>query len=367
MSTIIKRFLSPFLLPLTSTTLGIYLEYCFQIPFLFLIITCIGASIATLFFVIRSFNTGMRISLCVVFFCAGGLALKLQQLEFNHIRTQLLGKNLTLHGTISNRETLPDRKQVITIDVTQVDNISTGQITQLNCSMQCYTRFPTSFLVGDTIEICNIAIPKKPAEFRFPCFNDYLAKEHIHASLFLNSNKQIALIDRPKKSFDRWLWSLREQLYKNITQKLSSRSTTFLGLIFFGKKKYKEIDSLRVLFNQWGLAHYLARSGLHIILLIGIWSFLFSFLPINLWIKWLLLLMIACTYGILSWASVPFIRAMLVFGLSSIGRLSWHHINVLHLLSLVCLSMLLLNPLHLFFLDFQLTFGLTFALILSSR
>lgn len=367
MSTRINRFLSPFLLPLTSTALGIYLEYYFQIPLFALIIACIGANITTLLFLVRSLSFGITLSLCMVFFSTGGLVLKIQQMEFDYTRTQLIGKNLTLHGTITDRETLPDRKQVITINVTQISDISAGRITQLNCNIQCYTRFSTGFLVGDIVTVSNVAIPKKPPELRFPSFNDYLAKEYIHASLFLNSNKQIDLVERPEKSFARWLWSLREQSYKKITHKLSSRSTTFLGLLFFGKKKYKEVDSLRILFNQWGLAHYLARSGLHIVLLIGIWSFLFSFLPINLWIKWLLLLMIASMYALLSWPSVPFIRAILVFGLSSMGRLLWHHVNVLHLLSLVCLSMLLLNPLHLFFLDFQLTFGLTFALLLSSR
>ncbi len=361
------RFVSPFLLPLASVALGIYFACCLQIPLLFLAIGFMSASIGALALLIHSSSFAMTLSLCVAFFCAGGLALELQQIEFNHTRAQLVGKNLTLHGTISNRETLPDRKQVITLDVKQVDNISADQITQLNCSIQCYTRFPTNFLVGDMIKLCGVAIPKKPPELRFPSFNDYLAKEHIHASLFLSSNKQIMLMERPKQSFARWLWSLREQSYKNITQKLSSRSAMFLGLLFFGKKKYKEVESLRILFNQWGLAHYLARSGLHIVLLIGIWSFLFSFLPINLWIKWLILLMIASTYALLSWASVPFIRAMLIFGLSSMGRLLWRHINVIHLLSLVCLNMLLINPLHLFFLDFQLTFGLTFVLLLSSK
>ncbi len=362
-----KRFLSPFLLPLISIAFGIYLQYYFKIPLLVLIIFFIGASTATLIFLMRSLNAAMTLSLCIVFFTTGGLVLKLQQMEFSSTRALLYGKGLRLHGTISNKETLPDRRHIITLDVTQVDAISTDHTTEINCRIQCYTRFPSNFLVGDRIALWNAAIPKKPPELRFPTFNDYLAKEHIHASLFLSSNKQIKLIERPRKSFARWLWSLRERLYTNITQKLSPQCTTFIGLLFFGKKKHKEIDSLRVLFNQWGLAHYLARSGLHIVLLIGIWGFLFSFLPINLRIKWLMLFIIASIYGLLSWASIPFVRAMFIFGLSSIGKLLWHRINVLHLLSLVCLSMLLLNPLNLFFLDFQLTFCLTFVLILSCK
>lgn len=366
MSTQNKNFLSPFLVPLIALIIGIYQQIYFELSLGITISISIITSIAAFIFFAFSYPRALSWSICFLFFSAGALALQLQLFEFFEIQSHLIGKKLTLHGIIKDKENLLKNKQCLTLDIDYITHLATNESLDLSCSIQLYTNYPTNFFVGDEVIVENIALPKKPPEFRFPSFNDYLIKEHIHASVFLHTKKQIHLVSRPKYSHIRWLWNVRENCYQRIKKKLSPETCAFLGLLFFGKKKYEQTDTLRDLFNRWGLAHYLARSGLHIVLLISIWSFLLSLVPLNLWIKRLLLVLIGGIYAFLSWTSIPFIRALSIFVLSSAGRLLWYQINILHLLCLVCLSMLLVNPMNLFFLDFQLTFGLTFALLLSN-
>lgn len=366
MSTQNKNFLSPFLAPLIWLIIGIYQQMYFDLSLCIGITMSAVASIAIFIFFVFSYQRALSWSICFLFFSAGALTLQLQSFEFFEARSHLIGKKLTLHGIIKDKENLLKNKQSLTLDVDYITHTTTNESLDLSCSIQLYTNYSTNLFVGDEVIIENVAIPKKPPEFRSPSFNDYLTKENIHASVFLHTKKQMRLISRPQYSCNRWLWNMRENCYQGIKKKLSPETCAFLGLLFFGKKKYEQTDTLRDLFNRWGLAHYLARSGLHIVLLIGIWSFLLSLIPLNLWIKRLLLVLIGGIYAFLSWASIPFIRALSIFVLSSAGKLLWCQINIFHLLCFVCLGMLLLNPMNLFFIDFQLTFGLTFALLLST-
>ena len=66
-------------------------------------------------------------------------------------------------------------------------------------------------------------------------------------------------------------------------------------------------------------------------------------------------------YFILSWPSISFIRAFLIFLFTKYCNLHRHPTHFMHILLLTCCIVLLINPLQLFFLDFQLSFFLTFG------
>lgn len=223
-------------------------------------------------------------------------------------------------------------------------------------------------MVGDiiTIEQCLIK-PPQPSTTGNRTYADHLLKEHILTALFLTNHLQLTCTYRPTWSLRRWLWNLRTTTYQTIRTHLSALTRPYIGLIFFGNKQQYNVDALRTTFNYWGLAHFLARAGLHIILFIFIWTSMLHILPIHIMYKKIILLIICVVYDLLSWQSIPFTRAFYAFGLAKVGELLGKPINSLHILTLMCLVILLYNPMQLFFLDFQLSFGLTFALILFSN
>lgn len=363
-----KFFLSPYFLPLIFFGSGIYLQKCLKIDLCILISLFISTHIPWIYCYLKRKHQKVLLT-CVysIFFCCGCIAFHFQSLEFSKIRSCLSGKKLCITGTVTQKETLLNNKQAFVIMSSNVTNMQTNESQEISCYVQLYTRYPIAYEVGDTVHIKNAAIPKAKPIVKFPSFDEYLMKENIHASLFLSNAKQISLIDRPSFSYIRYVWNLRNKLYNHIKQKLSPLTRALFGLLFLGKKQHIQTDSLRELFNRWGLAHYLARSGLHIVLLVSIWSFIFALIPCNLWIKRFLLIQISILYAYLSWPSIPFFRAIGIFILASCGKLLWRMVNISHLLCLLCLGMLCINPISLFFLDFQLTFFLTFTLLLITN
>ena len=157
----------------------------------------------------------------------------------------------------------------------------------------------------------------------------------------------------------------RNTTYEKLSKKLSRKTATFFSSIFLGTKAFSPIDKTKEAFGFWGLAHYLARSGLHIVLLIFAWSLLLNIIPLPFWQKRIILLCVTLFYTALTWSSISFMRALGVFILYEVGRIFKYQMNFLHILSFVCITILISNPLQLFFLDFQLSFALTFALVLT--
>lgn len=374
--------LSPFILPLLSLAVGIYIQSCVpSAAYYFLIGFC--ALFCILIFTFPRYPNLVRIHTIVLnglFLCAGGIVLHLQHQHTNLLAAQFTNRPLTLLAKITDKHiqvaSKPRWKQdeILELAVTEVQNASEQDpasqttITQTpipaSFNLQCFVKHTTTVQVGDTILIKNITI--KPPQHQTlsgnPGYADYLLKEGFLSSIFLSNDNKINIINHPTWTLRRLLWELRNNNFQMIMKQLSPCTASYYSLIFLGKKDPEVTDQLRRTFNYWGLSHYLARSGIHIVLFILIWKFILSFLPIHLVFKRILLIVICGSYGLLSWASTPFIRAYYSFLLTEGGRLFGLHVHFFHMLTIICTLMLLFNPLQLFFLDFQLTFGLTFAL-----
>jgi len=277
------------------------------------------------------------------------------------------GKVFDAIGTIVNNETNQGARfnicTTLAIKKIKYKENSDNWIT-LNKNIQIYTRRHPQFQVGDIIEIKSLqgkANNKKS-------FNDYLIKENIISTLFVDSF-EATLIKQPRLSLARWLNNLRKNLLYSIKRKLSKTTYPLFSSIFLGHKSSvkKQMEKSKDRFKVWGISHYLARSGLHLIIFILLWNFLFSFIPLPFRHKQLILLLLSCIYFVLSWTSISFLRAFYTFVLYRACLLLSVPANFLHLLTLVCLTTLIINPMQLFFLDFQLSFGLTFALVLLNH
>jgi ComEC/Rec2-related protein len=370
--------ISPFLLPLVCLTGGIYVQSIAPaMAAYFASGFCVSAG-ALVFMCLRfiSWRVLQLLTLNALFLCAGGIVLHLQQHHTNMLAAQVTNRPLSLVATVTDKHvqvaSKPRWKQdeLLELAVTHVSTLSdpraapAGHEVPSTFNLQCFIKHTTKIQVGDTILLQNIVIkpPQQQTLSGNPGYTDYLTKEGFLASIFLPSSRGIQIIEHSTWTLRRWWWSLRNTTFQNVMTQLSPCTASYYSLIFLGKKDPDVTDQLRRTFNFWGLSHYLARSGIHIVLFILIWKFLLSLLPVHLIIKRLLLILICGSYGLLSWASTPFIRAFYSFLLTEVGRLFNYHVHFFHMLTIVCLLMLLFNPMQLFFLDFQLTFGLTFAL-----
>jgi len=212
--------------------------------------------------------------------------------------------------------------------------------------------------VGDEIKAHNIIYKQPTSE----SFRLYQLKNNIAATLFLTKLNYTG-IHRPSISWQRGIWQFKTNLWRHFKQHMSPSLFALFSGIFLGNKTNKQLQQqFKEQFRSWGISHYLARSGLHVALVALIWYFLLNLLPLPFTIKQLLLLILCISYGLLSWPSIAFSRAFFCFLFHKLCMILRLPSNFLHLLIMVCLITLLQNPIHLFFLDFQLTFALTAAL-----
>lgn len=193
-------------------------------------------------------------------------------------------------------------------------------------------------------------------------YQDYLIKENIWA---IAHQKQLSYTTIKKPSLlmqqiDEWC-----SLPLQATDRTLSQLTHSLYIsIFCGKKiKSPATTEIKKLFQYWGLSHHLARSGLHLIILISMLLFLFSCLPCSARIKQWAIVIILCIYYLMTYPSVAFLRAFFMYMLYTLCKQLYIPNNPIHILLITTLLILGLNPYHLFYLDFQLSFSITLLIL----
>lgn len=310
------------------------------------------------------YKKSLLIALMLSAFCIG--AFRLWRVHTNHMQwiEQIGTQPIDITATVTDSIPVdhPLYTQRLTLAIEQITTSSDVPIA--NQLLFFYTKHCPDITVADTITIRNIRI-KKPSSLSF---NNYLLKEGVAATVFAPYNNY-TLVHRPTYSYIRWLYNLKNNTLRSLLGKMQAQSYHLFASLFLGNKPVpkKIIENAREHFNTWGVTHYLARSGLHMVIVAMVWQILLSFIPFSYTVRTMLLILLSIIYGLLSWPSVSFNRALMSFVLYKMCNLLLMPTHFLHVVTVVCLAVLIHNPMHLFFLDFQLSFGLTFALALFAH
>lgn len=222
-----------------------------------------------------------------------------------------------------------------------------------------YSKKPCPFLVDDLIFIPHLEI-KKPEEKEY---REYLFKEKCSGATFA-SFENISLHKRKKLSFKRAFYETEKRIIESLKKKLSNRSFGLFCSLFLSEKyesKY-QLKKNKEIFSYWGISHQLARSGIHLLIFLLLLTTLLNFVPLSFTIKQFICLLIVSFYFFITPTSISFLRAFYIFLIAQLSKLTTLSLHSLHIFSIVTLVILCLNPFQLFFLDFQLSFYITFAL-----
>ncbi len=119
-------------------------------------------------------------------------------------------------------------------------------------------------------------------------------------------------------------------------------------------------------FLRTGTMHYLSLSGLHIAILTGFVWMLLRLFKLPRWLLGLIPAVFVIGYMIVVPARPPIIRAGFVTVLFCLGYIFRRNSSPLNLLLFCGMVLLLYNPLNLFAVGFQLSFGIVTALIILS-
>lgn len=194
-------------------------------------------------------------------------------------------------------------------------------------------------------------------------YREYLKQQHIHYVLKANSLK---FSSKPSYKIKYELLQIRQSQIDLIEENFPKESAPFVEALIFGERALFDSDIERN-YRELGLVHLLAISGSHISLLIVGGYFCLLRIGITKSKATVILLIILPIYMILAGASPSVVRAVIV---GMIVLLSFFHkakLLAIDILSIALILMLLINPYSLLNVGFQLSFVISFCLIVSSK
>jgi competence protein ComEC len=205
------------------------------------------------------------------------------------------------------------------------------------------------------------ALPRNPNAFHY---RRYLRFHHIH---WILTPQSILLQDchHSSPTIYEQLLSLREKGIRQIEDHFPAETAGIVQALIYGERKQLD-EMLLEGYQKLGLIHLLAISGLHVTLLVGA----VFFLLIRLFTRetaTIMLLIILPVYIVLTGSSPSVIRACLTAMLFLAANYRKMTLLPLDTLSIAFLLMLITDPYMLWDVGFQLSFAVTFALILSSQ
>lgn len=367
-----KKQLSLFLYILIVYILGIVACLYFEILF-FALILFVG-------FVILSFVFKPKAKIFVLLyfvFAFSVLNCKFQIKDYDTLFLNSPNKNVTIKGVISSiPETKNENQTRFYFDVEKFklnkneENISLSKpnktFVYLNENINNYR----TLKIGDELILKgNFDIPfesKNPSQFSY---RDYLKTKKVFTVFYVKSENynKIGISPNCKWSFLRQINDIRDGIIYKHSKYLGKHKLELLGGVVFGDDAINPTFELQQSFLHSGLTHLLAASGLNVGLIFAVCFFIFQLLnlpyKLNIILNMGLILLYICMTGF----PVPVVRAAIMIEFVLFGKLINREAKSINLISLAAFLMLIKNPLLIKDISFQLSFLVTFGLILSSE
>lgn len=216
-----------------------------------------------------------------------------------------------------------------------------------------------------SLDITKVPVRLQSHAYEFS-FDEFMLSKGASGAYQSSSWKELAPDSRWKWRFARTVASYRQTFHQRIIEKVPvSLQDEFLSLSI-GDRSLTDQDNAR-LYQQLGLSHLFAISGLHIGLMTGAFYYVFLHLNFRLrTIHWILLILVP-TYMLLAGAAPSVIRASFMVMVIIVFQRLKSKVNGSDLLSWVFLATLLWSPFYILQPGYQLSFLAVFSLIYSSR
>ena len=244
----------------------------------------------------------------------------------------------------------------------QAIDITTPTLGQHPLPAKLYTTLPllqgTGLHTGRSVRITGRIYEPRPAAIPAGFdFRAYLAGKGIFAGLIGDSVK----FDRQEVPWG-W-WQVRSRIVRSLVRKLDVPEGLVVASIVMGRRAVDLPFSIRDEFIQVGLAHVLAASGFHVALVLA--------LILALTRQWSKATQFKCgMIGLLLYSSLTgfqpsILRAVCMGFAGLVGMVLDRRVNVLRSLLLTATILLLVNPLWIQDLGFQLSFLATLGLVVT--
>jgi len=203
-----------------------------------------------------------------------------------------------------------------------------------------------------------------PSQFDY---GKYLRNYNVHTVFYANSDNCIE-IDKPLPPAQKFIQTLnftRESIINTHSKYLKSPNLEVVGGIVFGDDAVAPPEYIKKSFINSGLLHILAASGMNVAFIFAFWFFLLSRLKVGYKIKVATGIFVVLLYAMMTGLGASVIRATIMLVIILIGKLIDRDTNSVSLLGFVALLMLIINPAFINDVGFQLSFVVTFGILVS--
>lgn len=205
-------------------------------------------------------------------------------------------------------------------------------------------------------------IPKPLNPYQFD-YQNYLRKQQVYHQISIRKN---ALFIRHNTTIYEAIEVFRNKITTSLKKHhFKKNEISIINALLLGQRQGVSKDLLQNYIDA-GAIHILAVSGLHIGVLYFLLSFLFKpieYLKKGRIIKVILIIIFLWLYAFLAGLSPSIIRAVAMFTAVGIGGFSQKRTITLHSLFISMFVLLLINPLYLFSVGFQLSYLAVFSIV----
>ncbi len=211
-------------------------------------------------------------------------------------------------------------------------------------------------LITLSANIQEIEPPQNPGAFNY---RKYMASNNVYHQVYLNdyswkkleNPKGFSILIIAHKVSDTFIHILNEN-------GLKGREFSVASALILGQMDMLDNETMQA-YSGSGVMHILSVSGLHVGVIYIIISFLLGFMKKKggqLYLKTFVILTTIWAYAILTGLSPSVMRAAAMFTFISIGNASNRHVHIINSLSVSAIFLLLINPLMISNIGFQLSY-----------
>ncbi len=206
------------------------------------------------------------------------------------------------------------------------------------------------------VKLSEIEPPYNPFEFDY---KKYLSHQGIEKQAFLNAN-QFKIVGRQKGNpLISYSLKVRKQLVAGFSEYIKDKQAAALASTLILGYKAELSSEIITAYSKTGTMHVLSVSGMHVLLVFSIFTFLLSFLDRNVWLrvfKVTLIIALIWFYAMLTGFSSAVCRAAVMCTIYVIGKTFNKRTNSYNTLAASAFLLLIYNPFFLLDAGFQLSY-----------
>lgn len=257
-------------------------------------------------------------------------------------------------GKIKTIEDKEDYQLLLLKDCTITINSKDKNKQFKNISIKVYNNSPIISRIGNKVSLRGQVIKfqkaSNPGQFDEYQYNKILKTDY---KVYCD---YIELVNQEYSFYHNFLHKIKKKVFNIYDKTLPKEKSGILSAMILGDKSNLEED-IKELYQQHGISHILAISGLHVSIIgISLYNILKKIgLKTNLSV--FLSIIIIYSYGILTDFSVSTNRAVIMLFILLIAKIIGRTYDLLSAVSLSALIILIQNPLEIFCTGFLLSFG----------